>query len=179
VPAISSSPPPPPPRLRSVYRPLIVSDVTLTQWRQPNSYEIFLSQLSTDCVTDAKGRYPRAVWYGELTRIPKGKMWWRDTWKDCNEQPHNLYPSPNIITRWVGHVACMRDDKCVNNFGRKSWWEQATRLILGKQNWKVRTGCIWLRRVTSGGILWASRCYKRRKIWLVEWRTLLHGVNYL
>jgi hypothetical protein len=39
-----------------------------------------------------------------------------------NEELHNLYSSPNIITqiklrkmRWVGHVACMGEDK--NNTG--------------------------------------------------------------
>jgi hypothetical protein len=44
-----------------------------------------------------------------------------------NEELHKLYISPNIFsviksrrTRWTGHVARMRDEKCVENFGRKT-----------------------------------------------------------
>jgi len=43
------------------------------------------------------------------------------------EELHNLYASPHIdmaiksrIMRCAGHVACRRDEKCIQNFGRKS-----------------------------------------------------------
>jgi len=47
-------------------------------------------------------------------------------WKRLhNEELYNSYASPNIIrviksksVRLSGHVARMRDDKCVQNFGR-------------------------------------------------------------
>jgi hypothetical protein len=42
-----------------------------------------------------------------------------------NEELHNLYASPIIIRviksrmmRWVGHVVCMRDEKCIQTFYR-------------------------------------------------------------
>jgi len=44
-----------------------------------------------------------------------------------NTKLRNLYASPNIIrvhksrrTRWVRHVARMRHDKCIQNFGWKT-----------------------------------------------------------
>jgi len=44
-----------------------------------------------------------------------------------NEDLHNFYFSQNIIRlikskriRWVGHVACVRDEKYIQNFGQKS-----------------------------------------------------------
>jgi hypothetical protein len=43
-----------------------------------------------------------------------------------NEELHNLYASPYIIRviksrklRWAGHIACTRDDKCIQDFGQK------------------------------------------------------------
>jgi hypothetical protein len=46
-----------------------------------------------------------------------------------NEEFHNLYSSPNIVTMissrrvpWAGHVARMREIKsCIQNFDWKSW----------------------------------------------------------
>jgi len=50
-----------------------------------------------------------------------------------NEELHNLYISPNIIRmtktrkiRWAGYVAHGRDEKYVQNFGRKPLREEAT-----------------------------------------------------
>jgi hypothetical protein len=43
-----------------------------------------------------------------------------------NEELHNLYSSPHIIRviklnriRWTIYVICRRNDKCIQNFGRK------------------------------------------------------------
>jgi hypothetical protein len=44
-----------------------------------------------------------------------------------NEELHNLYASPNVVTviklrsvRWTGHVACMGDEKSIRTFGRET-----------------------------------------------------------
>jgi hypothetical protein len=45
-------------------------------------------------------------------------------WKRLHsEKNHNLYALPNVIhviksrgMRWVGHIACMKDEKCIQNF---------------------------------------------------------------
>jgi hypothetical protein len=44
-----------------------------------------------------------------------------------NAELHNLYASENIITmiksrsmRWAGFVACMGNEKFIQNFGRKT-----------------------------------------------------------
>jgi hypothetical protein len=44
-----------------------------------------------------------------------------------NEELCNLYASPSIIRviksmrlRWVWHVACMGDERCIQNFGQET-----------------------------------------------------------
>jgi hypothetical protein len=47
-----------------------------------------------------------------------------------NEELHNFCASPNIIrviklrVKWVEHVACMGDEKCIQNFGEKTGREE-------------------------------------------------------
>jgi len=50
-----------------------------------------------------------------------------------NEELHNFYGPSNITReiksssmRWAGHG---RDEKCIENFGRKAWREETTRTI--------------------------------------------------
>jgi len=83
------------------------------------------------------------------------------------------YASPHIIMviksrrmRWTGHVAHTGEmkntyiilvGKLEGNWPLgtpRRWWEDNIRMDLGENNWKVWTGCIWLRLGTSGGPLW-------------------------
>jgi hypothetical protein len=62
----------------------------------------------------------------------RGQKWWKAR-EDCiNKELHNLYISPNTVSmiklrrmRRVGHIECIRD-KCIQNFARKTSWEEIT-----------------------------------------------------
>jgi hypothetical protein len=58
-----------------------------------------------------------------------------------------------------------RDEKCIQDCGCKTWWEETTRMtwvdgkiilerILRKQGGKLWTEFIWLRTGISDGLLW-------------------------
>jgi hypothetical protein len=88
-----------------------------------------------------------------------------------NDELHNLYVSPNVISviqkrrmRWDEHVVSTGDEKCIQNFGPKvKGRDHAEDLvvngrillggILGKYDGKVWSEFIWLRIGTSGGLL--------------------------
>jgi hypothetical protein len=64
--------------------------------------------------------------------------------------------------RWVGYVACMGDEKFLQNFGHILKGRDHSKdlhadgriilqWILGKEGWKVWIGFIWLRIGTGGG----------------------------
>jgi hypothetical protein len=40
-----------------------------------------------------------------------------------NVELHNLYALPSTVRRmrWMRHAACMGDEKCIQNFGWKTW----------------------------------------------------------
>jgi hypothetical protein len=88
-----------------------------------------------------------------------------------NEELRKLYASPDIIRatesrkmRWTGHVARVGETSNAykilvekpegkRRLGRPTRrWGIILEWILGKQGGKVWTGCIWLRRGTSGGL---------------------------
>jgi len=68
----------------------------------------------------------------------------------------------NEVFKYWGHRS---DEKCIQNFGRKTVkeetggksrriWLDNIRWTLGKYDSKVQTGCIWLNVETSYGLLW-------------------------
>jgi hypothetical protein len=88
-----------------------------------------------------------------------------------NEELHNLYSSPNIITRikllrkmWAGHVARVGQERNCTRFWSESAWEKGhsvdrdvdgrmgSEWILGRLA-GVCSGFSWLRIGTSGGLL--------------------------
>jgi len=90
----------------------------------------------------------------------------------CNEELHNLYIIPNIITvmksrrvRWAGHVVRMGEMRNAYNIlvGKSEGKKHSEDLrldgniilesILGKQGGKLWTGFIWFRIWTSGRFL--------------------------
>jgi hypothetical protein len=89
-----------------------------------------------------------------------------------NEELNDLYCSPNIVgvikwrrIRWAGHLERMEREEAYTGF----WWEKTRerdhwgnpgadgriilRWIFMKWNVEVRTGSIWLRIGTGGGLL--------------------------
>jgi hypothetical protein len=89
-----------------------------------------------------------------------------------NEELHNLYSSPDIIRqvksrriRWVGHVACMGEERKVYKVlvgkpeGKNHLEDQGvggkmgSEWILGRLAWRVWIGFDWLRTGTGGGLL--------------------------
>jgi hypothetical protein len=89
-----------------------------------------------------------------------------------NEELHNLYSSPNIITmvksrrmRWAGHVARMGETRIAYRIlvgkpegktplGRpRHEWVDNNKWILDTYDGMVWTGSNWLRIGTSGGLL--------------------------
>jgi hypothetical protein len=63
----------------------------------------------------------------ELRRIfvPKREAAVRNWRKFHNDELHNLYLYQIKGMRCVGHVA-WRDEKCIQNFGQKTWREETT-----------------------------------------------------
>jgi hypothetical protein len=89
-----------------------------------------------------------------------------------NEELHNLYSSPDIISqiksrrmRWAGHVASMGEERKVYKvlvekpegkrpLGRpRRRWEDRIRMDLGEIGLGVWIGFDWLRTGTGGGLL--------------------------
>jgi hypothetical protein len=87
-----------------------------------------------------------------------------------NGELHNFYSSQNVIRqiksrmRWVGHVACMGEERKCTRF----WWEDpkeahsedlgidgrmGSKWILGRLAGRVWSGVTWLRVGTGGGLL--------------------------
>jgi hypothetical protein len=90
-----------------------------------------------------------------------------------NEEPNDLYSSPNIIRviksrgmRWAGHVAHMGEKRGVYRIlvgrpeGRRPlWtprhrWKDNIKMDLQDVGWGAWTGSSWLRIGTGGGLLW-------------------------
>jgi hypothetical protein len=88
-----------------------------------------------------------------------------------NEELHNLYSSPSVITmirsrgmRWAGHVGCIGGKRnayriLVGKPGAKGppgrprcKWEDNIKMDL-EQDRGMRTGLTWLRIGTNGGVL--------------------------
>jgi hypothetical protein len=70
---------------------------------------------------------PRVFQKRILRRVFGAKNEVTGGWRKFQNEIHNLYSSPNVIRvmksmrlRWVGHVARMGDEKCMQNFGRKT-----------------------------------------------------------
>jgi hypothetical protein len=135
---------------------------------------LFCYEHETFSLTLREGHRLKAFENRVLKRIfgPKREEVIGGSRKMHNEQLHNLYCSQNLIImikssrmRWVWHVACTGIKGMHTGF----WWESQTegdhsedldaceritfRLILEKQDGVVRTGVIWLRIGTSGGLL--------------------------
>jgi hypothetical protein len=89
-----------------------------------------------------------------------------------NEELHNLNSSPSIIrmieswrVRWAGHVARMGEKRnaCRILVGKpegkrplgrpRRRWVNNSKMDLRKKDGEVRTGLIWLRIETNGGLL--------------------------
>jgi len=73
-----------------------------------------------------------------LRRIfePKREEMVGDWRKLHDEELHNLYVSPSIVRVimsrrmiWAEHAACMRDKKCIQNYGWKCLMEETTQKI--------------------------------------------------
>jgi hypothetical protein len=110
---------------------------------------------------------------GVLRRIFGPKRDEDGSWRKLhNDELHNLYSSPNIITviksrriRWAGHVARIGEGRCVYRVwlaGPKvrDHWEDlgiggwiTLRWTLGRYGSMGRTGFSWLRIGSSGGLV--------------------------
>jgi len=56
-----------------------------------------------------------------------------DEWRRLHdEELHNFYTSPDIIKviKWESCSTHERNEKCIQNFGRKTWREEKIRKIL-------------------------------------------------